>query len=148
MASRFQSNNTGVHWGHHKRLFISRSVAVSLLEDLHSAKGMCSCFSLAVAIIQIKYVDIMVSVPKCPDKWLYFRSITLTRAYCFLRRWNRSCKTWKVADFLTKSDIIFFWYIRYLPLLARDRDVGSSPCGQTATVKAHFAHKLSRRWRR
>ena len=29
-------------------------MAVSLLERLHTAKGMCSCFSLAVAIIQIK----------------------------------------------------------------------------------------------
>ena len=38
-------------------LFFTRLVAVSLLEHLHTAKGMCGCFSLAMAIIQIKYVD-------------------------------------------------------------------------------------------
>ena len=63
----------------------------------------------------LRNTDHVVSFPKCPGKWLYFktkgsyfRSITLIRANCFLGYCNRTCKTGDVADYLIWSQIIFF----------------------------------------
>ena len=71
---------------------------------------------------------IMVSVPKCPGKYFisqndstWYNQGMLVQISCAVQDKNRTFKTRDTFYFLTWSKIIFFWNIRYLPLLARDR---------------------------